>query len=70
MATGSLSITITLPTTNAIDPATVSAELARQLLAQASQQIVGAASSGNLTYQQTLGNPTVVGTWSYAPATS
>jgi hypothetical protein len=70
MATGSVSITITLPVTNAIDPATVSAELARQLLVQAAQQIVGGASSGNLTYQQTLGNPTVVGTWAYTPATS
>jgi hypothetical protein len=51
MATGSVSITITIPVTNANDPNFVGRGIAKQMLEQAIQGVGdGKSTSGNLTY--------------------
>ena len=68
MATGSLSVTITVPVTNAIDPNSAGRAIANTLLGIVEQQVGGnSATSGNLVYPP--GSTTVVGTWSFTAGT-
>jgi hypothetical protein len=70
MATGSITISVTIPTLNlGGSPAAFAASnaLAATLLAQPVQQIqASGATSGNILYPP--GSQTVVGNWSYSPA--
>ena len=73
MATGTVTVTITVPSLNGAGPngdtAHVSALLASQFLHQAAQQIGATrATSGNITYPPGA-SAAVIGTWAYTPAT-
>lgn len=68
MATGSLSVTVTVPVTNANDPNAVGRQIAVTALALVSQAIgANAQTSGNIVYPP--GSTTVIGTYSFTPGT-
>ena len=69
MATGSISITITVPSIGNSNANAGSNALAVQLLAQVAEAIgASGATSGNITYPP-RNNPSVVGTGNYTAAT-
>jgi hypothetical protein len=69
MATGSVSVTITVPSIGNSNAGAGSNALAAQLLEQVEHAIGGSgATAGNIMWPPG-GNPQVVGTWTYSPAT-
>jgi hypothetical protein len=68
VATGTFTISITIPVTNAVFPDSVGRGIAATV-ASTALQLMGsaAANSGNLIYPP--GSSTVVGTWSYTAPT-